>query len=106
MNLVMLSGRVASDMETRQAGETKVTNFRLITSEYIKGEERTETHRVTVWGEGSARYLNDNVKSGDLVELKGRIAYGSYEKDGVKHYTTEIVVDGNVVRLSQAQKNR
>lgn len=106
MNISILSGRVASDMETRSAGQSKVTKFRLITSERINGEERTETHMITVFGEGSAKYLNEHVRSGDYVELRGRIHYDRYEKEGVTRYTTEIVVDGNVTRVSQAQKNR
>ena len=29
--------------------------------------------------------------------IEGRIEYGSYEKDGVKHYTTDIIADNMVM---------
>src|SRR5207245_10271811 len=40
-------------------------------------------------GEIAGEYL----KKGRQVYIEGRIEYGSYEKDGVKHYTTDIVAD-------------
>ena len=39
--------------------------------------------------EVAAEYL----KKGRQVYIEGRIEYGSYEKDGVKHYTTDILAD-------------
>ena len=33
------------------------------------------------------------MKKGRQVYIEGRLEYGSYEKDGVKHYTTDILAD-------------
>ena len=55
-------------------------------------QEETEWHRVTVWGkqaESCAKYLT----KGASVCVEGRLRTSSYEKDGVKHYKTEIVAD-------------
>lgn len=106
MNCIIISGRVASDIETRRAGDNSVTNFRVISTEFISGTEYTETHQVTVWGDGAAKYLSEHVAKGDYVECRGRMHYGRYEKEGAIHYTAEVVVDGKVNRVSQAEKNR
>src|SRR5690606_40069995 len=47
---------------------------------------------ITVWrgaAESCAKYLS----KGRLVAVVGRIQTGSYEKDGQRHYTTEVVAD-------------
>ncbi|MCK9374648.1 MAG: single-stranded DNA-binding protein [Syntrophobacterales bacterium] len=58
-----------------------------------QGEEQPpDWHRVTVWSklaEICAQYLT----KGEQVMIEGRIEYGSYEKDGVKHYTTDIIAE-------------
>lgn len=33
------------------------------------------------------------MSKGRLVGIVGRIQTGSYEKDGVKHYTTDVIAD-------------
>lgn len=53
-------------------------------------EERTEWVNVTIFGkrgEGLAKYLH----KGSKVLVEGELRTSSYEKEGVKHYRTEIV---------------
>ena len=55
-----------------------------------KNQPTADFIRIVVWGkmaENSANYL---VK-GRLVGIQGRIQTGSYDKDGVKVYTTDVV---------------
>ena len=107
MNSFNLSGRVAAtpEIRTTQGGKT-VTNFRVIESDYYGGEEHTQTHRVVVWGEASAKYIGEHIATGDLVELTGSIRYGKYDdNDGITRYTTNVVTD-RVVRLHRPAKNR
>ncbi len=52
-------------------------------------------------GEICGQYLS----KGKQVVIEGRIEYGSYEKDGVKHYTTDIVAE-NMQMLGSAGGNR
>src|SRR6185295_19428521 len=63
-------------------------------------KEKTEWHRVSVWGEGSVKFVENNLKKGDQVYIEGKIETRKYEKDGVDHYTTEIQVPmyGGVVQ--------
>jgi single-strand DNA-binding protein len=70
---------------------TLATNRKFIDKDGQK-QEKTEWHRITVWSklaEICAQYLT----KGKQVMIEGRIEYGTYEKDGVKHYTTDIIAD-------------
>ncbi len=96
VNKVILLGRLGQDPEVRTTpGGTSVGNFSVATSGWAGGqdqkEERTEWHRVVVFGktaENCGRYL----KKGREVYLEGRIQYRTWDdRDGNKRYTTEIV---------------
>jgi len=96
VNKAILVGNLGRDPELRytQNGQA-VVNFTLATSESWtdkSGErvERTEWHRIVVWGktgEMCAQYLS----KGRTVYVEGRIQTREWEdKDGNKRYTTEI----------------
>ena len=95
MNRVMLIGRLGKDPEFRYtASGVAMAKFSLATDRWKrKGEEQPpDWHRITVWSklaEICAQYLT----KGKQVMIEGRIEYGSYEKDGVKHYTTDIIAE-------------
>ena len=96
VNKVIVLGRLGQDPELKHtAGGSAVTNFSVATSESWtdkQGEkqERTEWHRVVVWGklaEICSRYLN----KGRQVYLEGRLQTRSWEDtQGQKRYTTEV----------------
>lgn len=98
VNRVTLLGNLGADLELRYTtGGTAVATGRVATTESWKdresGErnERTEWHRVKLFGrqaETAAEYL----KRGRQVYIEGALRTDEYEKDGVKHYSTEIVV--------------
>ncbi len=44
-----------------------------------------------------AEICGQYLAKGKQVMIEGRIEYGSYEKDGVKHYTTDIVAENMVM---------
>jgi single-strand DNA-binding protein len=98
MNRVMLIGNLGKDPELRYTPSgMPLVKFTMATSrKYTDREgqkqEKTEWHRITVWSrlaEICAQYLF----KGKQVMIEGRIEYGAYEKDGVKHYTTDIVAE-------------
>lgn len=96
-NLVILIGHLGKDAETRHTpGGSAVTNFSVATSRRWKDrqteewKEETDWHNVTIWqAENLAQYL----KKGTQVYVKGRLQTRSYDKDGVKHYATDIIAD-------------
>lgn len=98
MNKVILVGNLGADPEVRYtAGGTAVCKFSLATSRRFTGkdgqkQEKTEWHRIVTWAK-LAEICGQYLAKGKEVYIEGRIEYGSYEKDGVKHYTTDIVAE-------------
>jgi single-strand DNA-binding protein len=98
LNHVALIGNIGKDPEFRiTQGGSAFFKFSLATSESWKdkttGDKREETswHRCIIWGE-QAQIANKYLCKGKQVYVEGKLKYGSYEKDGVKHYTTDINV--------------
>lgn len=98
VNKVTLIGQLGKDPEFRvTAGGTAMARFTLATTESRKDKDGNRTketswHRCVVW-QKQAEIARDYLKKGKLLYVEGRIQYGSYEKDGVKVYTTDIVVN-------------
>lgn len=101
LNRVMLLGNLGADPELRVTpGGQAVLKLRLATNEsYVDRnnvrQERTEWHRVTIWGR-RAEALGKILQKGDLLFVEGRLQTSSYEKNGEKRYSTEVVAN-NVV---------
>ena len=93
MNIVMLTGNLGRDPELRytQFGTT-VANMTIATTERYKGEAKTEWHRLVAFG-NTAEFAGNYLKKGSKVGVQGKIQTRTWEKDGQKQYTTEIVVD-------------
>jgi single-strand DNA-binding protein len=98
VNKVILVGNLGADPELKHTPSNKaVANLRVATAESWKDksgakQEKTEWHRVTVWGdqaENCAKYL----EKGRSVYIEGRLETRSYDKDRHKHYATDIVAD-------------
>lgn len=98
MNRVNLVGRVGSDVELRYTPEgTAVCDLRLATHEGYKDkagvkQETTEWHRVVVW-DTQAKTCATYLKKGSLVAVEGRLHTRTWDKDGEKRYTTEIIAN-------------
>lgn len=97
LNKVMLIGRLGSDPELRYTqGGQPVANFNLATNERWndkngQSQERTEWHRVVVWGK-LAELCEKYLKKGRQAYVEGRLQTNSWDdKDGNKRYTTEVV---------------
>jgi single-strand DNA-binding protein len=101
LNRVMLLGNLGADPELRVTpGGQAVLKLRLATNEtYLDRnnvrQERTEWHRVTIWGR-RAEALGKILQKGDLLFVEGRLQTSSYDKNGEKRYSTEVVAN-NVV---------
>ncbi len=105
VNRVILIGNLGKDPEIRytQAGEP-IANFSLATNEAWtdksgQKQERTEWHRVEVFGK-TAQVVRDYCQKGKQVYLEGSIRYDEWtDKDGNKKYMTKIRVSGPGSRL-------
>lgn len=101
VNKVILIGNVGGDPETRYLPNgNAVTNITLATTDSWKDkqtgqqQDRTEWHRVVFFGK-LAEIAGEYLKKGGQCYIEGRLQTREWEKDGVKRYTTEIVVDMN-----------
>lgn len=99
INKVTLVGNVGGDVEVRFMGNgNAVANLTLATNETWKdkasGERKTKTewHRVVLFGK-IAEIAGQYVKKGTTLYIEGKLQTREWEKDGVKRYSTEIVVD-------------
>lgn len=100
MNKVMLIGNLCADPETRYTqGGTAILNLRLACNERRKINDQWQDHAefvgVVVWGkrgEGLGGFLT----KGQQIAVEGKLRTSSWEKDGQKHYKTEVHAD-NVV---------
>lgn len=99
VNKVLLIGRLGNNPEIRYTNTgTAVANFNLATSESWNDktgqkQERTEWHRVVVWGK-LAELCEKYLAKGRQCFVEGRLQTRSWDdKDGNKRYTTEIVAN-------------
>lgn len=98
INKVILIGNLGADPEVRfTPGGQAVGSFTLATNEKWKNkttgapEERTEWHKVVVWGK-LAELARDYLAKGRPVYIEGRLQTRKWEdKQGQVRYTTEIV---------------
>ena len=98
VNKVILVGNLGNDPETKYTqGGMAITTVSLATTSVRKDKdgqqiEKTEWHRVTLFGK-LGEIAGEYLRKGSQCYIEGRIEYGSYDKDGVKHYTTDIIAD-------------
>src|SRR5574344_1089769 len=95
MNKWCGTGRLTRDPELRQAGETAVAKFSIAVQRDFKrdGEPDADFLNCTVFGK-RAETLSKYFTKGMKIEITGRIQTGNYtNKDGVKVYTTDIMVE-------------
>ena len=94
INKVILIGRTGKDPEIKSTNSgKKVASFSLATSEKYKDQEQTTWHNLVLW-EKLAEISEKYIKKGSLIYVEGKISNRSWDdKDGVKRYTTEIIVN-------------
>lgn len=100
VNKAILVGHLGADPEVKyMANGNAVANLSVATSESWKdkgtGErtERTEWHRVTMWGR-LAEIAGEYLRKGSQVYLEGKIQTRKWtDRDGNDRYTTEIVAN-------------
>lgn len=108
VNKVFLLGRLGSDPQVKytQSGKATVT-LSLATNQTWKdsnGEKqgRTDWHRVVAYGR-VAEICGEYLKKGSLIYIEGRLQTRQWEKDGIKHFITEVIM--NVLEMIQTTHN-
>jgi len=94
MNKVQLVGRTTKDIEVRYTtgqNPIAVAHFNLAISRR-KNKDEADFISCTAFGK-TAENMEKYVKKGHRVGIVGHIQTGSYEKDGHKVYTTDVIVE-------------
>ncbi len=114
VNKVIIVGRLGADPELKTIGSGQnVARFNVATSEnWVDKEgqkqERTEWHRIVVWGR-LAEICGKHLSKGRQVYAEGRLQTRSWEdQQGQKRYSTEVVANtvqflGSVQERSESQ---
>lgn len=95
INKVILVGRISNDITINKSQSgTSMCNFSIAVDRYMgkDKEKATDFIRCTAFG-STADILGRYAGKGKQVAIEGNIKTGSYEKDGVKHYTQDVQID-------------
>lgn len=98
LNEVTLIGNVGRDPEIRHLPDGKaIAHLSIATSDTWKdasGEkrERTEWHRVVCFVPGLTKVIEQYIRKGSKVWLRGSLQTRKWEKDGEARYSTEVVL--------------
>lgn len=97
INKVILVGSVGQDPEVKyMPSGGAVVNLSIATNEEWKDKEtgekkkRTEWHRLTFYAR-LAEVVGEYVRKGQQIYVEGSLRTRDYEKEGQKHYVTEII---------------
>lgn len=91
MNNVVLIGRLTRDPELRWSNDLAVARFSVAVDRNGK-DKGTDFPSIVVFGK-QAENCEKYLAKGRKVAIQGHIQTGSYEKDGRKIYTTDVVAD-------------
>ena len=109
---LLLIGNCGKDPEVRTLENgVKVATFSVATSTggYTKSDgtevpEKTSWHNVIAW-RGLAEIAEKYLHKGDKVTVMGTISYREYEKDGIKHYITDILAY-DIILMGKSETSR
>ena len=107
INRTVLVGRLTKDPELKytQSG-VAVARFTLAVNRNFKnaqGQQEADFIPIQVWRK-QAENVSNFLSKGSLVGVEGRIQTGSYEKDGQRVFTTDVVADS--VQFLESKKDR
>ena len=98
LNRVILMGRITQDLEIRQTQSgTSVLRFTVAVDRAPAkqgGERQTDFISCTAFGQ-RAEFIKRYFAKGRMIAIEGNLKTGNYEKDGVKHFTTDVWVESS-----------
>ena len=89
MNLTVLTGNIATDIELRQVGDTVVTSINLAVRDNFK-KDTTHFIRVEAWGK-TAELLNQYCAKGSKIGVEGSLKVDKFkDKEGNNREVTKV----------------
>ena len=92
MNKVILTGRLTRDPEVRYTQSGKPVARMSLAVNRTFNKDQADFFTLVAWDK-QAEFCGRYLKKGSSVVVEGRIENNNYEKDGVKHYSDQIVID-------------
>lgn len=94
MNSVLLIGRLTREPDVRYTAGTQmaVARFSIAIDSGFGDNKRTDFPSIVCFGK-TAEICEKYLTKGSQVGITGRLQTSSYEKDGTKHYTTDVIAD-------------
>lgn len=95
LNRVVLMGRLCKDLEVKFSGSgLAYSSFTLAVNRRAKkdAEQQADFIQCKVFGK-CCEFMARHMGKGRQIAIEGRIQTGSYDKDGTKVYTTDVIVD-------------
>lgn len=99
VNKAFILGRVGKDPEIIHVNDVKKAAFTMATTDrgYTKQDgtqvpDRTEWHNIVSW-RNLAEICEKYVHKGDLLYIEGKLTTRSWDKDGQRHYITEVTAE-------------
>lgn len=104
MNKVILMGRLTKDPDVRSSGNNTVGRYTLAVDRKYSKEKETDFINCVCFGK-AAEFAEKYLKKGTKIAIVGRIQTGSYEKDGQKIYTTDVIIEEQDFAESKGSSN-
>ena len=94
MNKVILLGRLTDEPTNYSKDDKYMAKFTIAVDRKYKTEGQPSADFIScvVFGK-TAEFILKYFHKGMKIAIDGRIQTGSYVKDGVKHYTTDVVIE-------------
>ena len=98
MNKIIMIGRLTKDPDIRYTqgqDSSAIARYTLAVDRRYKGRDgqyAADFIPCVAFGK-SAEFAQKYLKKGMKMAVTGHLQTGSYEKDGVKHYTTDVIIE-------------
>ena len=103
MNRVYIIGNLTRDNELKQAGQTQVLKNTLAVKREFKKDE-TDFINIVAFSK-TAELIAKYTQKGSKLLVEGSLQIGSYEKDGIKRSTADIIVE-NIEFIGGNKQNK
>jgi single-strand DNA-binding protein len=113
LNRCTLIGYLGKDPEAKNVGDGNLVTFSMAMTDAwtspTTGErqEKTEWANIAIWNAALGEVAMDFLKKGSRAFVEGRLETRSWEKDGQKHYATEVVIrpyNGQLILLDKPDR--
>ena len=103
INKIYLTGNLTKDNELKDAGTTKILRNTLAVKREFKKDE-TDFINITAFNK-TAELIAKYTQKGSKLLIQGRLQIGSYEKDGIKRSTADVIVE-NIEFIGGNKQNK